>query len=300
MFDLKQIRCFVAVGEELHFGRAAKRLYMSQPPLSRQIQILEHQLDVQLLSRTSRSVILTPAGVVFLHEARRLLAIAENAAHQAQRISRGESGLMRLGFTAGSSYSFLPKMLAQLETSLRGVDIELHEMVTKQQVESLESLAIDVGLLRSTTHLDDLETLCVAREQMMLAVPTGHRLARGRTPRFTDLKNEPFITFSPLDGQYFYGLIDQLFNDAAIPTCYVQKVSQIHSILALVSARQGIALVPESARALHFTGTIMRRIKMQPVSAELYLAWKIDNKNPVLPIFHKIAAKHFSVGLANR
>ena len=296
MFDLKQLRCFIALGEELHFGRAAKRVYLSQPPFSRQIQLLEQQLSIQLLNRTSRSVKLTPAGAVFLQEARRLLAIAENAAIQAQRISRGDAGLMRVGFTAGSSYSFLPRMLAQLETSMKEVDVELHEMVTKQQVQALDNASIDVGLLRMTMQMDGVETICVAREEMMLAMPTSHRLAKVRAPALQDLRDEPFITFSPTDGEYFYSLIDRLLRDAGIQPHYVQKVAQIHSILALVSARQGVALVPSSARALHYQGTMIRKIKLPPVSAELFLAIKGDNLNPILPQLRKIALKYFAVG----
>jgi len=134
MFDLKQLQCFIAVGEELHFGHAARRMFMTQPPLSRQIRLLEHELQIQLFVRTSRSVTLTPAGAVFLREARRLVALAGNAAAAAQRVARGEAGLLHLGFTAGSSYSFLPKILARINTSLKEVDIVLHEMVTRQQV----------------------------------------------------------------------------------------------------------------------------------------------------------------------
>jgi|HubBroStandDraft_6_1064221.scaffolds.fasta_scaffold82303_1 DNA-binding transcriptional LysR family regulator len=295
MFDLKQIRCFVCVGEELHFGRAARRMHMSQPPLSRQIRLLEHELKIELFHRTSRSVKLTPAGAVFLQEARRMLALAENAAYQAQRISRGESGLLRLGFTAGSSYSFLPKLLAQLDLSLADVDVELREMVTLQQLDALRGSVIDIGLLRSFAQQENVQTVCVAREQMMLALPVGHRLGRGRAPSLIDLKDEPFITFDPLDGGYFYELIDRQFRNVGVSARYVHKVSQIHSILALVSAGQGISLVPESARALHFSGTVIRKVRMSSIHAELFLAWRTDNANPVLPQFQKLAAKYFAI-----
>ena len=120
MYELKQLRCFVAVGEELHFGRAAKHLHMTQPPLSRQIQMLEQELKIELLARTSRTVKLTPAGRAFLPEARRILALTESAAIAARRIAKGESGLIRMGFTASSSYDFLPRLLALANSSLKG------------------------------------------------------------------------------------------------------------------------------------------------------------------------------------
>jgi DNA-binding transcriptional LysR family regulator len=295
MFDLKQLKCFIAVGEELHFGHAARRMNMTQPPLSRQIRLLEHELQIQLFLRTSRSVKLTPAGAVFLREAQRLVALADNAAAAAQRVARGESGLLHLGFTAGSSYSFLPKLLARVNTSLKNIDIVLHEMVTRQQVEALHAHAIDIGLMRLPPADDYVESICIARESIMLAVPRGHRLATGSLPAMKDLHGEPFITYDPRDGQYFYELIDGLFRNAAVPTCYVQKVSQIHSILALVSASQGIALVPESARALHFAGTVIRKMKMPAVFAELFLAWRSDNENPALPHVCRLAIKNFAI-----
>ena len=268
---------------------------MTQPPLSRQIRLLEHELKVELFRRTSRSVTLTPAGTVFLSEARRMLALAENAAYQAQRVARGESGLLRLGFTAGSSYSFLPKLLSQLRISLTGVEVELHEMVTKQQLDGLRDMVIDVGLLRTLGQQENIQGIRVARDHMMLAVPAGHRLARGRAPALIDLLDEPFITFDPVDGAYFYELIDRQFKDAGIQTNYVHKVSQIHSILALVAAGQGISLVPESARALHFAGTVVRKVRMRSVSAELFVAWRTNNANPVLPEFLNQVKKHFAL-----
>ncbi len=234
-------------------------------------------MQVQLFLRTSRSVTLTPAGTAFLLEARQLLAHAENAASSAKRIARGESGRLNLGFTAGSSYNFLPKLLACANTHLKNIDIVLQEMLTRDQIEALHSHAIDVSVLRRTSDMPDIGFMCVAREKMMLAVPRGHRLAKGRIPACKDLEGEPFITFSPVDGPYFYNLVERIFSNARIPTQYVQRVGQIHSILSLVSAGQGIALVPESARALHFDRVVVRNIKMPAVFAELYLAWAKDN-----------------------
>jgi DNA-binding transcriptional LysR family regulator len=296
MFDLKQLQCFVAVGQELHFGRAAKRLHMTQPPLSRHIQLLEFELQIQLLVRTSRSVRLTPAGKAFLQEAIRILALVQSSAISAQRIAHGEAGLIRLGFTAGSSYGFLPNLLTRASASLKDINIVLSEMVTTQQVEALQSNAIDAGLQRLPAAQQGLETICVARERMMLAVPRNHRLAKGRLPVLADLRDEPFITFSPRDGHYFFQLIDGLFAGAAISPRYVQQISQIHSILALVSAGMGIAMVPESARMLHFGGSVLRQLKMHAVFADLHLVWRKDNGNPALPVFIDLVRSHFMIG----
>ena len=295
MFDLKQLRCFVAVGEELHFGRAAKHLHMTQPPLSRQIQMLEQELKTELLSRTSRSVRLTPAGRFFLPEARRILALTESAASATQRIAKGESGLIRMGFTATSSYSFLPRLLAQFHATDKGVGVVLNEMVTRQQMEALHANRIDFGLVRPPIDRRDLGVACVAREPLLLAVSSNHRFATGPAPSMLDLADEPFITFSPVDGRYFYELIERMFRTAGISATYVQHVSQVHSIVALVSAGIGISLVPETARKLHFEGAVLRELAGPQVFAQLFLVWRNENDNPALPPFRDLALQHFAI-----
>ena len=226
MYELKQLHCFVAVAEELHFGRAAKHLHMTQPPLSRQIQMLEQALKIELLTRTSRTVRLTPAGRAFLPEARRILALTESAAIAARRIAKGESGLIRMGFTAGSSYSFLPRLLALANSSLKGFGVVLNEMVTMQQMEALHANRIDFGLVRPPVDRRDLGLACVAREPLLLAIPATHRFATGPAPTIRDLKGEPFITFSPVDGRYFYELIERMFRKAGISARYVPYMTR--------------------------------------------------------------------------
>src|ERR1700749_4627037 len=137
MFDLNQLRCFVTVAEELHFGRAAARLNMTQPPLSRQTEVVEHIIDAPLLERPSRSVRLTPAGRSFLPEARRILKLAESASQVAQRIAKGKTGSLKIGFTAAAAYGYLPELLAACRAKLPEVDFSLKEMVSGDQFEGL-------------------------------------------------------------------------------------------------------------------------------------------------------------------
>ena len=151
MFDLNQLRCFVAVAEELHFGHAAERLNMTQPPLSRQIQLLEQGLDVKLLDRTSRSVQLTPVGRAFLSEARRVLRLAEGAAMTAKRIARGEAGSITIASSGASSYGFLPRLVTLATAEMHDVDLVLLEMVTTAQV---EALAANRTRSRARAHAD--------------------------------------------------------------------------------------------------------------------------------------------------
>src|SRR6478736_3086991 len=160
MFDLNQLRCFVTVAEELHFGRAAARLNMTQPPLSRQIQVLEHIIDAPLLERTSRSVRLTPAGRSFLHVAR--------------RIALGKTGSLKIGYTAAAAYGFLPDLIAACRARLPEVDFSLKEMVSGDQIEALGSGQIDAGLLRPPVARPEFATRRVLAEPLLAAIPKKH------------------------------------------------------------------------------------------------------------------------------
>jgi DNA-binding transcriptional LysR family regulator len=285
MYDLRQIECFIAVAEELHMGRAAARLHITKPPLSRQIALLEHDLQFALFLRANRSLTLTHAGRVFYEEAKQLISVATNATENAKRVARGEAGLLRIGFTAGSSYAFLPKLLAHTDRHIREVEVVLHEMMSRDQITALHTNAIDVGFLRPIFSDRSLRSLLVTSEPLVLALPKGHRLCKGRLPNISDLEGERFITFSPDDGTYFHSLVERTLTNASVHVDTVQRVGQIHSILALVGAGQGIALVPESAKTMGFQNITTRKIDTEPVLAELAMAWKVTNQNPALKRF---------------
>lgn len=286
MFELGHLRCFVAVAEELHFGRAAARLNLTQPPLSRQIQLLEHALEVRLLDRTSRSVSLTRAGHNFLPEARRILRLTEGAALAARRTASGEAGSITLGFTAASGYDFLPRLITDFRAVAPDIDLVLKEMVSADQLESLISNRIDVGLVRPPFNRRELNSLCVVREPLLLAVPTGHRFADEPMVSVGDLDRQPFVTYSPYEARYFYDLLATIFAEAGVSPHYVQHISQIHSILGLVKAGIGLALVPKAASTLRFEGVTLRPIEMRTsLIVELHAVWRHSNTNPALRTF---------------
>lgn len=283
MFELSHLRCFVAVAEELHFGRAAARLNMTQPPFSRQIQLLEHALGVRVLDRTSRSVSLTRAGLNFLPEARRLLRLAEGAALAARRTASGEAGSITLGFTAASGYEFLPRLIQTFRTQAPGIDLVLKEMVSTDQFESLTAGRIDVGLVRPTFNRRECESLLVVREPLMLAAPEDHPLAMAAEVRLADLDRAPMIAYSPYEARYFYDLLATLFASAAITPQFVQHISQVHSIMGLVRAGIGLALVPRAARNLGFDGVVLRSLATDARSTvELHAIWRPSNTNPAI------------------
>jgi DNA-binding transcriptional LysR family regulator len=290
MFDLNQLRCFVAVAEELHFGRAAARLNMTQPPLSRQVQILERILDVALFERTSRSVRLTPAGQSFLVEARRLLKQAEGAALLARRVAAGRAGAIGIGFTATSAHSCLPDLVAACRRRLPDVTLVLREMVSGDQFEALGNGQIDAGLLRPPVVQAGTASFRVAEERLMAALPEDHPLAKAPSLSLRDFAGEPFIMYAPYEARYFHDLVIELFARSGLLPDYVQHLSQIHSILALVRSGLGISIVPEAALHLYSRGVVLRPLDLAaPRSAELYIAWRQDNDNPLLPAILDIA-----------
>jgi len=290
MFDLSQIRCFVTVAEELHFGRAAARLNMTQPPLSRQIQVLEHIIDAPLLERTSRSVRLTPAGRSFLPEAKRILKLAEGAAQVARRIALGKTGSLKIGFTAAAAYGFLPDLIAACLARLPEVDLSLKEMVSGDQMEALASGQIDVGLLRPPIARPELATRRVVAEPLLAAIPDNHPLAALEIVSIRDLADQPFIMYSPNESRYFHDLLVAQFSRSNILPRYVQHLSQIHSVLAMVRAGLGLAIVPAAASSLRIADVTLRPLKLRmQASVELFMAWRRDHDNPLLPALLEIA-----------
>lgn len=283
MFELSQLRCFVAVAEELHFGRAAMRLNMTQPPLSRQVQLLERILGVVLLDRTSRSVRLTPAGRSFLIEARRILRLAESASLATRRIASGEAGRVAIGFTAASGYSFLPKLVELARERLPTVDLALREMVTGEQIEALLTGRIDLGLIRPPLNRPEFDKLRVMTEPLVAALPSGDPRLDKAVVSLADFDALPMIMYAPEGAGYFHGMLSGLFDAAGVSPLQVQHMSQIHSMLALVHARIGAAVVPEAAMRLHFDGVEFRPLDITPARpVELFVAWRRDNDNPSL------------------
>ncbi|MFI6574167.1 LysR family transcriptional regulator [Nocardiopsis sp. NPDC050513] len=281
-FSFDQLRGFVAVAEELHFGRAAERLSMTQPPLSRQIQKLERAVGARLLDRDRRRVALTPAGQAFLTEARRLLALADSAPDLARRISAGSRGRLRIGFTAVASYGVLGAMLATLEEEFPEVDVELFEMVTREQVAALLNGELDLGLARPPFDTEVFASRPQHRERLLLAVPTGHPLARaGGAVGAADLVDVPLIMHSPTRARYFYDLVVGLLPIAHQNV--VHTVSQVLTMVWLVAAGRGVAFVPASATGLGIAGVTYVELDGLPEDpVELHLIWPRDSDNPAL------------------
>ena len=182
MFELFQLRCFVVVAEELHISRAAARLFMTQPPLSRQIRLLEQQLDVVLFEGSSRRVALTPAGHTFLSEAQKLLAQNDAAITATRRAARGYTGTIRIAFVGAATYGFLPGFIGAVRAAAPHIELELVQMETSEQLRAINAGDVDMGLSRPLSGQHHLQSICVLREQLMLAIPRSAmiRPMRGR------------------------------------------------------------------------------------------------------------------------
>jgi DNA-binding transcriptional LysR family regulator len=264
---------------------------MTQPPLSRQIQVLEHIIDAPLLERTSRSVRLTPAGRSFLPEARRILKLAESASQVARRIAMGKTGSLKIGYTAAAAYGFLPELIAACRARLPEVDFSLKEMVSGDQLEALGSGQIDAGLLRPPIARPELATRRVLAEPLLAAIPKKHPLASAATVAIKDFDGQPFVMYSPYESRYFHDLLVAQFSRADILPRYVQHVGQIHSILAMVRAGLGVSIVPAAAANLKLADVKLKPLKLRtPAPVELFMVWRREDENPLLPALVDIAA----------
>ncbi|NIE78101.1 LysR family transcriptional regulator [Pantoea sp. Ap-967] len=294
--ELHQLRCFVAVAEELHFGRAATRLHMTQPPLSRQIQLLEHSLGVLLLERNNRQARLTLAGQSFLEDARRILHIAETASHSARRIAHGEAGRLTLGFTAVGAYSMIPRLLVHAGHTLPDIELVLSESVSSTQVHDLEASLIDIGLVRQVLPSARVEYLPIHREPFVAALPAGHPLALRERITPSDFHGQPFVMYSAGEGRYLHDRIANLFATHQVQPRYQHRLGQTHSILGLVNVGLGCAVVPASAQALRLEQVVFRPLVGMEQQAEIFLAFCRDNPNPVLGAFVEMARAFFEAG----
>ncbi|WP_076261268.1 LysR family transcriptional regulator [Intrasporangium flavum] len=291
MMTLDQVRAFVAVAEELHFGRAAERLNMTQPPLSRQIQKLERSVGCTLLERDNRRVELTEAGRAFLDESYRLLALVDSAGDVARRIDGGAAGTLRLGFTAVSAIGVLGPLLTELDRSLPGVEVILHERVTAAQADGIRRGELDLGLARPPFDTSELESRVVFREPLCAAVPAGHPLAGVRRPLTAgDFDGVPVISYNPVQSRYFHELTVRFLTNAHPRV--EQQVHQILTAVLLVAAGRGCALVPASARSLGVQGVVYQdlvdgggdpdgsEVPGRPV--ELHAIWARGRRSPML------------------
>ncbi|UPG88447.1 LysR family transcriptional regulator [Luteibacter aegosomaticola] len=290
MFDLRQLRYFVEVAETLSFTQAAQRLHISQPPLSQQIQALEADLGVRLLDRNRRRVALTEPGRIFLVEAKAILARAESARTVVTEAAAGFTGQLRLAYAVSVSFHrALPETLLRFSHAAPGVSLHLVEMPTGAQYDALLSGQIDVGLLRAppegVANARQLTMEVIDEEPLILALPAGHRLAKQEVVSMGDLARESFVAPPRTAAATLIDRLTMLANKARFRPNIRQEAQQIPSLLPLVAAGLGVALVPASLQAVHMEKVAFARIDDPEAFWYLAVASRTDNTSPVLESF---------------
>jgi DNA-binding transcriptional LysR family regulator len=279
--ELRHLRYFAAVAETCHFGQAADQLHVAQPALSYAIRQLEAELDVTLFNRTTRQVSLTAAGEFLRGETDRILGGVDGAVRGVRRIAAGRTGLMRLGLTGTATFSHLPRIARMVKAELPGVALEIHaDMLTPVQCERLRTGALDLGVLRPPAVGDGIALQTIEVESLVLAVAVDHRLSVEPVVSLSDLRSEPFVA---------YASRESAVNDAVLRACrqagfvphreYTAPGTAV--LLALVAAGLGVAVVPESVRALPLDGVVFREL-LDAGTIELALARRSDENNPVV------------------
>ena len=287
--ELRHLRYFIAVAEELHFGRAARKLGIAQPPLSLQIQRLEAELGTSLFDRTSRRVQLTPAGRTLLEEGRRALAGVRDAVDAAQRASRGETGSLTVAFAASVMFLSLPRVIRQFRESFPGVRLELRELGTGPQMIALRNGDLDLGFLREPPPDDELETETIMTERLLIAVSKRHPLARRRRVQLTDVANDDFVLFPRDLAPGLYGHVLRVCAEAGVHPRIVQTSREMYTTVSLVEAGMGVTIIPESVRQMGRRGVQYFPISSEAATTRIDAAWRTDNINPIRESFLGIA-----------
>jgi DNA-binding transcriptional LysR family regulator len=306
--ELRLLRYFVTVAEEMHFGRAAARLAMTQPPLSQAIRALEEALGTALFVRTKRTVELTAVGRDLLPEVRRLLAQADALRPLAQSLSRGEAGVLSLAFVSTADYGLLPALLREFGARYPGVRLQLTEATSDVQIEELVAGRIDAGLVippLPPRHAMSLEYLPVAREPLVIAmsVDQAHQMGQGaaewsdRPVDLHELVSMPLVVFPRRLAPGLYDIIMGCYGAAGLTPRIGQEAIQMQTIVSLVSAGMGVALVPQSLRHLRRTGVVYRPLLDAGPVVETGLVWRAAEVSPVLAGFIEIVRSRAGDGI---
>jgi DNA-binding transcriptional LysR family regulator len=280
--ELRHLRYFAVVAETRHFGKAAERLHMAQPPLSQAIRRLESELGVDLFTRTTRQVALTSAGEVFRTDVERILKAVDEAVTRVGRFASGVEGVLRVGLTGSASYRQLPALARLLKREMPHVMMEVHtEMLTPAQEIGLIERRLDIGVLRPPIRQEGIAQRPLTNEPLVAVVPEEHWLAEADTVRVEQLRHEDFIVYGAALGS--------VLNDTVVRSCLASgfyphcayEVTETSAALALVAAGLGIAVLPDSVRSAPREGVVCKDIE-DALTIPLVLAWREDDDSPLL------------------
>lgn len=281
--ELRHLRYFRAVGEELHFGRAANRLHIAQPPLSQQILQLERELGVLLLERSTRRVELTSAGAAYLGRVVAILDAVDDAAHHAQRIAEGAEGRLVVGCVGSATYSLLPQLVRALREELPGVDVSVRgEMLAPAQITAVLSGEIDLALLRPPVERSELSVEKVRRDRLLVALPQGHALTFPSELRITDLRDEEFVAHAGHGRSVMNSVLTALCAEAGFVPRVRHEVEETSTLVTLVAAGLGVAIVPGPTAALDIAGVCYRPLVPDRLGVDLVAAHAAHANSPLI------------------
>ena len=292
--NLTRLSYFVAVAEELHFGRAAERLHMSQPPLSQQIRLLEQELDAQLFDRTTRRVRLTDAGAFLYPEAVGLLAAAGRVDRLMDQHRHGQAGTLRVGFVDSAAYEVMPRLLSEYRRRWPNVGYELHTMSSDEQVQALTTGQIDLGIARATAASQHVKATLVMQERLQLAVGATHRIANQPHARLSDLANEPIIGFDRRVSPSLHAVLAQMLGAQGVAYDPIIEATEYATILGFVAAGEGIAIVPASVQT--FRPPELQYVTLEDSAAllPLLLLTRASESPPTIAQALNVAAKLYA------
>ncbi|WP_068398230.1 LysR family transcriptional regulator [Kribbia dieselivorans] len=280
--ELRHLEGFIAVAEELHFGRAAARLHMAQPPLSQQIKLLERDLGAVLFERSTRSVRLTPAGEALLGPARDVLAAAGVARRSVRAAVAGEVGRVTIGFAGASSYDALPRLTREITAQLPGIDLVLRSQTySGEALGQIASGDLDLGFV-SYVERPDVSMRVISREELVVALPSSHRLALHETIDLAELAGEPFVTFPAAHGSAIHEATLRHCLTAGFAPRVAQEAPDAYNLLTLVGAGVGVALVVDSARHIQLEHVAFRRLHGPAIILPIALAWRANAASTAL------------------
>jgi DNA-binding transcriptional LysR family regulator len=293
--EIRHLRYFLAVAEELHFGRAAARIHIAQPPLSQQIKQLENEIGVPLFTRTKRSVQLTDAGKGFQRDAYAMLEALEKAVLKARAAGRGEMGRLSIGFIGSSLYGILPLVIEQFRKAFPDVELDLHEIRSSEQNQALRDRHINVSIARFPAPEADLVFEPIYQEHVAAALPRSHPFCKKKTIGLKDLSRQPFILFPQQPSAHASHTL-RAFAGAGVEPQIVQTVGSMHTALGLVAAGIGVTLVPSSMEKTHREGVEFRAIAPKVPALELMMGYRADDTSTVLPHFIDIVRNIRRIG----
>lgn len=279
------LRYFVALAEELHFGRAAQRLSITQPPLSMALKTLEQELGVVLMERDAKHVQLTPAGDAFLVEARKVLHQIQRAAEVVRGVAQGAEGRLNIGITGSMIYRHVPQLCQNFQQSRPLVELCLHEISTRDQLAAITNGQLDAGFLNLSRAPEAIDTLAIGDEPLVCCMPSDHPLAQGHSIDLKQLHAATFVMFARDVAPANYDNVIACLQQAGIHPHTTHAARQWLTVVALVSARQGVALVPQCLQRAGMHGVKFLTLEGEQCSTPAYLAWRRDRTSPLLRAF---------------